>query len=64
MTNNEEATRHILEQTDAEIIIIENNELLNMILSLWDGSSKLKCVVLYGEEVDNKILTSNPKKLI
>lgn len=46
MTNGPDSTKHILTQTDAEILILENNQLLRLALTIWDDCPKLKYIIV------------------
>ena len=54
-TNTAEATKYVAEMAQCNIIVVENDQLLQKVLQVWDRLPHLKAVVQYIGEPKEKI---------
>lgn len=55
LTNTPEAVRYVIEHSDSELIVVENQEQLDKVLKVWDSLPNLKYAVVWQKyTVDSK----------
>ena len=50
-TNNPEACQYVLEDSQANLVVVENHAQLQKILKVWDNLPHLKAIIQYTGEV-------------